>query len=207
MALPLIFIISGPTGVGKTTLCRNIVGAFSEQIVAAITTTTRQPRIGETSGVDYHFTTKDEFMRMRDRGEFLEYSRVHGEHFYGLTRGEIARHFQDDLDVLLNVDVQGAAKLCELAQDSVNAMLHDRVVSVFLIPPPDNVLVRRIRRRGVISKKELQSRLESIRREVRVANTYDYAIQPGNRRSTFESMMYIYRAEKLRNRLKPIRCI
>ncbi|MDR0727844.1 MAG: 50S ribosome-binding GTPase [Puniceicoccales bacterium] len=200
MALPLIFVISGPTGVGKTTLCRSIVGAFSSQIITAVTTTTRSPRTGETNGVDYYFTTKDDFLRMRDRDEFLEYSRVHKEHFYGLTHLEITNHFKNGLDVLLNLDVQGAAKLRELAREKENAILHNRVVSVFLLPPPEGELIHRIRRRGPISRREIELRLESIRNEVRMARTYDYSIPPGNKRFVFEAMRHIYRAEKLRNR-------
>ncbi|MDR2677308.1 MAG: guanylate kinase [Puniceicoccales bacterium] len=198
--MPLIFVISGPTGVGKTTLCRSIVSTFPGQIITAITTTTRLPRSHEINGVDYYFTTKDEFLRMRSEGEFLEYSRVHREHFYGLTHLEISQHFKNGLDVLLNLDVQGAAKLRELAREEENTTLHGRVVNIFLLPPSDSELIRRIRRRGPMSKSELALRLESIRSEVRVAHTYDYSIPPGNKRATFEAMRHIYRAEKLRNR-------
>jgi guanylate kinase len=200
MTLPLIFVISGPTGVGKTTLCRNIVGTFPGQIITAVTTTTRPLRSTERNGVDYYFIGKEEFTRMRDEGEFLEYSRVHREHFYGLTHSEIRRHFDNGLDVLLNLDVQGTAKLRELAREKENTILHGRVVSVFLLPPPDGELVRRIRRRGPMSKRELTLRLESIRNEVRMARTYDYSIPPGNKRFTFDAMRHIYHAEKLRNR-------
>jgi guanylate kinase len=200
MTLPLIFVISGPTGVGKTTLCRSVVGALPNRIITAVTTTTRPPRSNEVSGVDYYFTAKDEFLRMRNRGEFLEYSRVHREHFYGLTHSEIRRHFDNGLDVLLNLDVQGAAKLRELARDDESSILHGRVVSVFLLPPPADKLIRRIRHRGPMPKRELALRLESIRNEVHMARTYDYSIPPGNKRSTFDAMRHIYRAEKLRNR-------
>ncbi|MDR2341199.1 MAG: guanylate kinase [Puniceicoccales bacterium] len=200
MTLPLIFVISGPTGAGKTTLCRSIVSAFPGRIITAITTTTRSPRPNEINGVDYYFATRDDFQRMRDQGEFLEYSRVHKEHFYGLTHLEITSHFRNGLDVLLNLDVQGAIKLRELARNQENAILNGRVVSIFLLPPAERELIRRIRRRSHVSKAELKLRLDSIHGEIRMANTYDYFIPPGSKRFAFESMRNIYRAEKLRNR-------
>ncbi|MDR3316474.1 MAG: hypothetical protein LBS68_00115 [Puniceicoccales bacterium] len=195
---PLALIISGPAGVGKTTLCRNLVAIHGDRFAYAVTTTTRPPRSGERDGYDYYFVGRDKFQELLGHNAFYEHATVHGQHLYGLTRGEMERHFSVGHDVLLCMNVQGAMKLHRLAMAESEHFLHGRVVTIFLLPPDFNELRTRIQLRESIDEGELRRRMESIQGELRDSVYYDYLVPPGSRELALQNLIHIYHAEKMR---------
>lgn len=195
----LIFIISGPAGVGKTTLCNTLKTALGDSIATAITTTTRRPRAGEMDGRDYYFVDDETFQRLIREDAFLEYSVVHGRNFYGLTRREVDQHFLHRRHMLLNMDVQGLMKLRRLAKERA-PQVDGRVISVFLMPPDIETLQHRLLMRASDSQSEIDRRLQSAVREMDSAVHYDYLLPSTSIEETLNCMLHIYWAELLRNR-------
>lgn len=197
---PLVFIISGPAGVGKTTLCDNLKRALSGQIVSAITTTTRFPREGERHGIDYYFSDHESFKKGIEEGAFCEYSVVHGNNFYGLTFDEVQRHFDCGYDILLNMDIQGALKLKSASRSDKNSFLYNRVVSVFILPPSMEELRHRLERRHSHTPTDIEIRLATAKKEIEGSHFCDYYLPVEGIKETLADMLHIYYAEKMRNR-------
>ena len=141
---PLVFVISAPSGGGKTTLCNNLLAAYPN-MTRAITSTTRPPRTGERDGVDYYFFSETEFARRVAAGEFLEHATVFGNR-YGTLKSELLEKLRQGRDVLLNIDVQGAALVRAVVREE--ARLAGALITVFLTPPNLTELERRLRGRG-----------------------------------------------------------
>lgn len=194
----LIFIISGPAGVGKTTLCQHLKKNLADRIENAITSTTRPTRCGEIHGKDYYFLSIDDFKKAIGNDVFCEYSIVHGHHYYGLTLDEVRRHFNSGKDILLNMDVQGAMKLHRLSLTREDHFLRNRVVSIFLFPPSIEDLRKRMYRRKTDAGEEIERRLQSATSELQSAPYYDYLLPAITPQQTLKSMLHIYYAEKLR---------
>lgn len=161
----IIFIVSAPSGAGKTTLIRQLLSTFSGMRLS-VSCTTRPRRAGEVSGRDYHFVTKRKFVAIRARGGFAEWAKVHGS-LYGTPRAPLEDSVRRGRDVLLDIDVQGAKKLKKA---------YPQAVSVFLLPPSWRELGRRLARRGTDRKESIRQRLEHARREIREMMRYDYVI-------------------------------
>ena len=127
----IVFVISGPAGVGKTTLCERLIGEFSETVKRVVTVTTRKPRAGEVSGRDYHFLGREEFLKKVDQGAFIEYECIH-DNYYGTLKETILSEIEspDGGDLLLNIDVNGASSLKEFAK--TNKLLQGIVICVFV---------------------------------------------------------------------------
>jgi guanylate kinase len=183
--------------VGKTTLVGNLLRCGNGHFAVAVTTTTRPPREGEIPGRDYHFVDGEIFQKMVAGGEFYEHSTVHGHHSYGVTKAEIHQHFDRGRAILLNTDVQGAQKLLQLSTDTLSP-LFGRISSIFLLPPPRDILIGRIQRRGPIAPGELERRMASIQREVERSRSYDYRIPAGTINEVFQNFLHIYQAESMR---------
>ena len=141
---PLLVLISAPSGGGKTTLCQQLLAA-RPQMTRAVTCTTRPPREGERDGVDYYFLDAGSFLKRVQAGNFLEHATVYGNS-YGILKAEVLGKLRQGKDVLLNVDVQGAATIREKAQE--DAELKRALVSVFLTPPSMGIVEERLRKRG-----------------------------------------------------------
>jgi guanylate kinase len=164
----IIVIISGPSGVGKSTIVRALRTRCGLGLTLSVSATTRSPRQGERDGVDYFFLSQQEFRRRRDAGEFLECFEVFatGE-WYGTLRSEVDRGLREGRSVILEIDVQGAKQVMELRSD---------VISIFVQPSSTEVLESRLRGRGTESDQVIQRRLERSRRELAAAHLYDFQV-------------------------------
>ena len=199
---PLLILISAPSGGGKTTLCELLLQARPE-MTRAITCTTREPRPGEKDGVDYHFLTAENFLRRVQAGNFLEHATVFGNS-YGLLRSELTSRLRDGHDVLLNVDVQGAATIKERAQEDPD--LQRALISVFLTPPSLKILEERLKRRGADTEAVMRKRLAVARHEIAQWKNFDYLIISGSKQEDLRQMLAIVEAEKMRTaRSEPVK--
>jgi guanylate kinase len=194
MTSPLLVLISAPSGGGKTTLCNQLL-ATRPGMSRAITCTTRQPREGEQDGVDYYFLDAESFLKRVQAGNFLEHATVYG-HSYGTLKAEVLGKLRQGEDVLLNVDVQGAATIRDKAQEDPE--LKRSLVSVFLTPPSLTVLEERLRRRGTDAPAVIQKRLSVARREIAQWKHFDYLLISSTISEDLRRMQAIVEAEKMR---------
>src|SRR6202161_3064915 len=163
---PLILIVSGPSGSGKSTLVQKILELPGT--MPSISCTTRQRRATESSGKCYAYVTEEEFDAMVSRGEFLEYARVFGKHAYGTPKKWLEESRSKNLDLVLEIDVQGAAQVKRKLPESV---------AIFILPPSREELERRLRSRGQDSDEEIARRLAKARDEILAfGRFYDYCI-------------------------------
>ncbi len=193
-AVPLLVLISAPSGGGKTTLCDLLLAARPD-MTRAITCTTRDPRAGERDGVDYHFFDAAEFLKRLQAGNFLEHATVYG-HSYGILKSELLAKLREGKDVLLNVDVQGAATIRERAEDEPE--LKKALVTVFLTPPSVDILEERLKRRNQDSPPVIQKRLAVAKQEVAQWKNFDYLLFSTTKPEDLRRMMEIVEAEKMR---------
>ena len=160
-----LFIVSAPSGAGKTTLCRNVVASLPH-LKFSVSYTTRQPRPGETPDADYTFISREDFQSMIDRGEFIEWAEVHGER-YGTSRQRLQEMIRSGYDVILDIDTQGAMQIKEK---------HSEGTYVFVMPPSMEVLRQRLRSRMTDSSQEIEKRLKRSVAEIKTYPAYDYVI-------------------------------
>lgn len=168
-----LFIVSGPSGAGKTTLIQRVrdeLAPLNIELYFSVSHTTRRARTGEIPGLSYHFVSDEEFQAMNNRGEFLEHAHVHA-HWYGTSRGEVSGRLRDGQDVILDIDYQGAKQIAE------DPELKSRSLSVFIFPPALDALEQRLRQRGVNSEAEIELRLKKAIAEIDEGKGfYDYII-------------------------------
>ena len=190
----LLVVISAPSGGGKTTLCQQLLAA-NATMTRAITCTTRAPRPGEQDGVDYYFLEASSFLKRVQAGNFLEHATVYG-HSYGTLKSEVLGKLRTGKDVLLNIDVQGAATIRE--QAALDPELQRAFVSVFLTPPSLAVLEARLRKRGTDAEATIQKRLSVARQELAQWKHFDYLILSATIAEDQRRMQAILEAEKMR---------
>ena len=190
----LLLILSGPSGGGKTTLCEKILRT-NASVVRAITCTTRPPREGEKDGVDYYFLDAANFLKRVQAGHFLEHASVHGNS-YGTLRSEVLGKLRQSKDVLLCVDVQGAAAITKVAEEEAD--LKRALITVFLTPPSLAILEQRLRKRGKDSAEVIKRRISVARQEVAQWRNFDYLIVSRSIAEDAARMQAIITAEKLR---------
>ena len=162
---PLVYIISAPSGSGKSTLTNEVL-KLVPNLVFSISYTTRAPRGSEQNGKQYHYVSMEEFDRMVREGEFLEHANVSGN-CYGTARRFLREAGQAGHDLLLDIDVQGAAQLKKNLTDAI---------SIFILPPDRKTLEWRLRNRGENSESEMRRRLETAKREIEEYDKYDYVL-------------------------------
>ncbi len=162
---PLVLIVSGPSGSGKSTLVQKILELPGTMF--SISCTTRPPRPAENPGKWYDFVSEAEFDRMAKQGEFLEYARVFGKHWYGTPRKWLDQARRKGFDLVLEIDVQGAAQVKQKLPEAV---------AIFIVPSSRGELERRIRARGQDSEEEIARRLERARQEMQRYCDYDYIV-------------------------------
>ncbi len=194
-APPLLILFSAPSGAGKTTLC-DLLLASQPNLTRAITCTTRPPRAGEKDGVDYHFFTAEEFLKPLHAGNFLEHATVYGNS-YGILKSELLGKLREGKDVLLNVDVQGAATIRE--QAATEPELKRALVTIFLTPPSVAVLEQRLRKRGADAEAVIQKRLAVARQEAAQWKNFDYLLISGDKQEDLRRALAIIGSEKMRS--------
>jgi guanylate kinase len=194
-APPLLILISAPSGGGKTTLC-DLLLAAQPNMSRAITCTTRGPRPGERDGVDYHFFTATEFLKRLQAGNFIENATVYGNS-YGILKSELLGKLREGKDVLLNVDVQGAATI--RAQAETEPELKRDLISIFLTPPSVAVLEQRLKKRGADAEAVIQKRLAVARQEIAQWKNFDYLVISGSKQEDLRRTLAIIEAEKMRS--------
>ena len=191
---PLLIFISAPSGGGKTTLCQQLLRARPD-MTRAVTCTTRAPRKGENDGVDYHFLDAAEFLKRVQAGNFLEHATVYGNS-YGFLKSELLGKLREGKDVLLNVDVQGAATIREKAESEPELMR--ALVTIFLTPTPLAVMEERLKKRGADAEAVIQKRLAVAQQEIAQWKNFDYLLVSGSKQEDLRRTLAIVEAEKMR---------
>jgi guanylate kinase len=185
----ILFVISAPSGTGKTTLCENL--RATPDFIYSVSCTTRAPRPGEIDGTDYHFLERDDFLRRIEAGDMLEYALVHG-HYYGTLKANVKEALAVGTDVLLDIDVQGAATI----RKTEDKMVRGSLVDVFIMPPTPEELEKRLRKRGTESEEQVQQRLATGREESKLWRLYKYTILSGSMEEDLIKFRAIMRAER-----------
>jgi guanylate kinase len=189
----ILFVISAPSGTGKSTLCENL--RATPDFIYSISCTTRPPRPGEENAVDYHFLTQEDFLRRIERGEMLEYAEVHGN-YYGTLKATVKEALDQGTDVVLDIDVQGAATI----RKTEDALVRESLVDVFIMPPTLEELERRLRKRGSETEEQVQQRLRTGREESKLWRLYKYTILSGSMEEDLTKFRAIMRAERYLSR-------
>jgi len=189
----ILFVVSAPSGAGKTTLCNAL--RQTPDFVYSVSCTTRTPRPGEIDGEDYHFLSREDFERHVQAGEFLEHANVHG-HSYGTLRSTVLKHLNQGVDVLLDIDIQGAASI----RACTDRQIIDALADVFLMPPSLDELHHRLLRRGTETPEQMGIRLRNAAAEMKSWRLYKYSIISGSMEEDLQKFRAIMRAERYLSR-------
>ncbi len=189
----ILFVVSAPSGAGKTTLCNAL--RQTSDFVYSVSCTTRAPRHGEIDGEDYHFVSKEEFARLVEVGEFLEHATVYGQS-YGTLRSTVLKHLNDGVDVLLDIDIQGAASI----RACTDPQIVEALANVFIMPPSLDELRRRLLKRATETPEQLEARLRNAVAEMKSWPLYRYVIISGSVEEDLNKFRAIMRAERYLSR-------
>ena len=189
----LLMIVSGPAGSGKTTLCQKMVETFQPGVQRVVTATTRPPRKGEINGQDYYFFSPQEFENRVAGGEFFEHANVHN-YRYGTLKSELHKQLEQQFDLVLSIDVQGADTFRLAAQK--DSLLTGRLTTVFISPENLPQLRQRLVGRGQDDPDEIERRLQTAEKEMREMAKYDHHIRSSSREEDFAALTAIYQDEK-----------
>jgi guanylate kinase len=189
--LGVLMVVSGPSGSGKTTLCRKL--ADLGEAVYSISATTRTPRTGEAHGRDYYFFSEADFMENVERGEFFEHARVHGN-LYGTLKTYVKQNLERGIDVVMDIDVQGAAQVRACDDELVQRCL----VDVFIMPPSVEALRERLAGRGTEDPEKVALRLQNALTEINHWQEYQYALVSDTRELDLDRFRALLLAERMR---------
>src|SRR5256714_10713696 len=192
---PVLVLISAPSGGGKTTICQQLLAA-RPSMTRAVTCTTRPARPDERDGEDYYFLDATSFLKRVQAGNFLEHATVYGNS-YGILKAEVLGKLRQGKDVLLSVDVQGAATIRERALEDPE--LKAALVTVFLTPHSLSVLEERLRKRGTDAPAAIQKRLGVARQAIAQWRNFDYLLISTTIKEDLRRMLAIVEAEKMRS--------
>lgn len=163
-----LFVFSGPSGAGKGTICKKLLEE-NKELALSVSMTTRAPREGEVEGVSYYFTDKEAFKKRIEAGELLEHAEVYGN-YYGTPKGPVIEKLEKGIDVILEIDMQGALKVKENYPDGV---------FVFILPPSMSELRKRLTGRGTETEEAIELRLGETLKELSYIEKYDYCVVNG----------------------------
>ena len=189
-----LFVVSAPSGAGKTSLLRALLDS-DDDLVLSVSHTTRTPRPGEINGVDYHFVATDEFESMVAAGEFLEHATVFGNR-YGTGRAQVDASLQRGVDVILEIDWQGARQIREAMPESVQT---------FVLPPSRGALERRLRDRGTDSAEVIAARMRAAGGEIARYREFDYLVVNDDFDRALEAMRAVVHTGRLRLAAQEVR--
>jgi guanylate kinase len=193
----ILFVISAPSGAGKTTLVEAL--RQTPNLFYSVSCTTRLPRSGETDGEDYQFLSDADFRVKLEADDFLEHAQVHGD-YYGTLREPVLTNLNKGVDVLMDIDTQGAATIRNCDDPTIRQALTD----VFIMPPDLDELRRRLTKRGTETAQQIDSRLATAVREMELWRDYRYNIVSGSVEEDLEKIRHIMAAESyLSRRLRP----
>lgn len=185
----ILFIVSAPSGAGKTTLCDSL--RLKPDFVYSVSTTTRTPRPGEIDGEDYHFVSEKTFLSMIENSEFLEHAKVHGN-YYGTNKQAVTENLNNGIDVLIDIDIQGAALIRQCKDPQIRAAL----VDIFIMPPNLEELRRRLVKRGTETDEQIKTRIANAATEMQHWQDYKYTIISGSMEEDIEKFRAVMRAER-----------
>ncbi|HSI15633.1 MAG TPA: guanylate kinase [Chthoniobacter sp.] len=187
--LGILFVVSAPSGAGKSTLLNAL--RQTPDFVYSVSYTTRTPRPGEVHGEDYCFVSMEEFQQRLAGGEFLESAEVHGN-YYGTLRSTVVEQLHDGVDVLIDIDVQGARQI----RADENSAIRDAVADIFIMPPSLDELRRRLNKRGTETPDQIETRLHNAAAEMEAWHDYRYTIVSGSVEEDLQKFRAIMRAER-----------
>ncbi|RYD64057.1 MAG: guanylate kinase [Verrucomicrobiaceae bacterium] len=187
----ILYLVSGPSGSGKSTLCRRLAAEGEAEF--SVSCTTRQPRFGETHGKEYFFLTVEEFEEKVAAGDFLEHALVHGNH-YGTLRSEVNGRLAAGVDVVMDIDVQGAAQVRACDDESIRLAL----VDLFVMPPDEDELAARLRGRGTDSDEVIALRLRNAIDEMHHWPEYRYRLLSGTPEQDYAKFKALLFGERMR---------
>ena len=187
----LLFVVSAPSGAGKTTLCRAVTDSL-EHLRHSISYTTRKPRAGEIDGRDYYFVAADRFRDMIQAGDFAEWAEVHSN-YYGTSRRVLDGMRGEGIDVILDIDTQGARQ--------IKTRYEGQAVFIFIMPPSLGILEERLRNRKSDHEDEIKKRMQRAREEIRDYSMYDYVLVNRDFERALIELRSIITAERRRTRL------
>ena len=189
----ILFVVSAPSGAGKTTLVEAI--RKTPNVFYSVSCTTRAPRSGEINGQNYQFLSETEFCARVDAGDFLEHAQVHGD-FYGTLREPVVTNLRNGTDVLIDIDTQGAASI----RDGNDPFIGGALVDIFIMPPNLDELRRRLRKRGTETDEQIERRLKNGAREMERWQEYRYTIISRSMEEDLQKFRQIMAAESYLSR-------
>lgn len=188
----ILLVVSGPSGSGKTTLCRRL--ADSGEARYSVSCTTRQPRPGEVDGKDYHFLSHEDFQSRLAAGDFLEHAEVHGN-YYGSLKSEVLAHLEAGVDVVMDIDIQGAMQIRGCADEKIRRSF----VDLFVMPPGEDELLARLSGRGTDSKETIALRMTNALGEMAHWREYSYQLLSSTREEDYARILALVEAERMRS--------
>lgn len=186
MSKGLLIIISGPSGAGKGTVCKELMSMKLPELEVSVSATTRRPRTGELEGISYFYKEREEFEQMINQNEFIEYAQVY-DNYYGTPRSHVQDKLDNGKDVILEIDIQGAMQVKKNNPEGV---------FVFIMPPSFEELKNRIISRGTETQADIIKRLHEAYKEVRLSRNYDYIVINDDIQLAAEKVRSIITAEK-----------
>jgi guanylate kinase len=193
----ILFVISAPSGAGKTTLVQAL--RKTGNCFYSVSCSTRAPREGEIDGMHYHFLSPSDFLAKLESGDFMEHAQVHGD-YYGTLREPVLSNLKNGVDVLIDIDTQGAATI----RNSNDPIVRQALADIFIMPPHVEELRRRLMKRGTETAQQIESRLATAMREMELWRDYRYTIVSGSVEEDLGNVRNIMSAETfLSRRLTP----
>ncbi len=193
--LGIVYLVSGPAGSGKTTLCRRL--AADSEAVYATSATTRKPRGPEQDGKDYYFLTREQFQQQIIKDEFLEHAEVHGN-YYGTLKSEVLKQIESGVDVVMDIDVQGAA----LIRSCHDPLLQTSLLDLFVMPPSEKELRDRLVGRGTDTPDTIELRMQNALDEMKRSTEYTYCLISSTMDEDYTQFLSLLKGQRLRVALR-----